>query len=326
MGFFDPLRRAIGIPTDGDLQSARSERERMTKSEDPSDRFGAAFGDILQDLSAKEANIRSRAVQRSDTEWPSDPQLRWQAAAKIGRKYGQDLTNRRLAGVTDPGLAQAINARALAEAATAMSRSKYNADDQIALEDVLESRSRDITSSVHALISFGRAAELNARAQADALEHSPNKAVEDRLAHDVSEFMPGPERAERGQWLMEAFQTRMAMAQKGLLSPKATVDAAIDARTIANMKIGPIAMIKRRDAEQASPEERSAMVKAAKRETFIMTYRTSTAHADPSVKESVMLGTSTKEAAQRSRHAAIGKGTAVAIQAALAERRALSYS
>lgn len=301
MGFFDPLRRAVGIATREEVADAYANRKPMMASQDPCDRFGAAFADFLQHLDARQANAQSRIVRNSGIEWPSAPHLRWDAAARIGREYGKELITKRLASLNDAALARAVNAHALGEAVTEMGERTYNPNAKTSIEDVVKDKARDLTHCVHAFLSFGRIAEFNARAQANALLFTPNDLLEGRLAQDVAEFLPGPDGQERGEWLMEAHRTRLAMAQTGLLGAEATVAAAIEARGIVQLRIGAIAAIDRRAAEEAGPSERVKMLEAAKRKIFLLAYGSVHPGTDSRIKDSVLLESPRQAMAPRSR-------------------------
>lgn len=318
MGIFDPLRRAVGIATAAEIEKAEAERSRMVRSGDPSDRFGVAFANAVGHLDAKSANAQSKAVRESDVEWPSDPHLRWNAAARIGARYGRDLIGRRLSTTADPALAEAVNAHALGEAASEMGQRRYDAHSRTSVEDVLRQKADGITDAVHAYISYGRVSETNARAQTTALAYVPNEAIEARLRKDVSEFMPGPAGVDRQEWIMEATRTRMAMARQGLLSPAATVQAALDARDVTQMRLGAIATIDRETADKASPDERMSMLDATRRETFILTYGSPVPGRDATSKDAVLLGVPSS-----------GRKASVpmpALGAAMAARRAMAIS
>ncbi len=309
MRFFEQLCQAIGVAPKakgagpgrsrtGDRPAASgapphanvgSPRSAMMRSQDPCDRFAVAFADLLEHLDVRQANAQSRIIRNSDIAWPTAPHLRWQAAARIGRQYGQELITKRLVSVNDPALAQAVNAYALGEAVAEIGARTYNPGAKTSIEDVVRDKAREFCNCVNAFISIGRVAEFNARALTNALLETPNEALEMRLARDVAEFLPGPKGHDRGEWLMEALRTRFAMVHTGLLSPRATVEAAVEAHRLTQLRIGAMATIDHEAAAKADPAERARMLEAAKRKIFLLAYGSVTPPADSSLKDSLLI-------------------------------------
>lgn len=288
MALFDRLRRIAGIATEQDIAQMLASRDAMHRSSDPCDRFGAAFGDFVHHLDAREARAQSKIIRDSNVAWPAAPQLRWEAAARIGREYGKELVTKRLAEVNEAELARAVNAQALGEAVAEMRTRTFNPKATTSIEDVVKDKAREITHHVHAFLSHGRIAEFNARALTNALLDLPNLAIEARLAEDVAEFLPGPKSRDRGAWLKDAHRTRLAMAQTGLLSAQATVRAAREANTMTRLRIGAIAGFDRAEAEASGPEERRALLEAAKRRIFVLAYGSLEAQPDASIKDTLL--------------------------------------
>ena len=264
MGLMDPFRRAVGMPTTNEIQEARLDRDRLSRSADARDVFAAAAADRLVEMPHGQASRTLHAV--ADEQWPSDPDLRWQAASRAALRFANETVDRPIQNM-DAKLGDAVAGRALSDVAKAIA-----APTQIRnLDGMVMGRVETVRDQVLSFMSYGRAAEHNAEQQATALATTPDRVMADRLRRDVAEFGV-PDSPDRATWLLEASRKRLAMAQSGLLKPERTVQAAIDASQLGKPIQGALAPYDRRLAGLADLKGRRDILADMERRTVQAAY------------------------------------------------------
>lgn len=264
MALLNPLFRAFGMSDSEDIENARKERLAMEASQDPADRFAVALATRVKDMGQGGA---SRVLhEMGHGEWPSDPDLRWRAAAIAAKGVADRALSTPLQNM-DGGLSRATTTRVIEDVTKAVSGTgPINGVNGMIADTTVDTRRQ-----VLAFMSYGKAAEQNAMGQATALLATPDATMEERLAADVAEFAPRGT-GDRATWLLQANRTRLAMAQSGLLPPERTVEAAMEAARTSKLAEGALAPYDRAKAGTNDPQRRRALLDSMQDRTRTSAY------------------------------------------------------
>jgi len=216
----DSLYRAIGLTSPSDVEDAAAERLRTRLSDDPMDMFVASVADGLHDRPRGEV---MRVMTSADVpeKWPRDRDMRWAAVAQGARDMSLRFEYLAKAGAVDASLEGEVKK-------TIMDTASRTFDGSGLLGAHVSRTQMGVSENIRRILRDGESADRVSADNARALIEKPDARAEAILAQQTQEFVrPVVEGEGREQWLREATRVQLAMARKGMLSPKAVVELAM---------------------------------------------------------------------------------------------------
>ena len=260
MAIFDSFLKAFGVPTAEELGEARVEKNRVTQSQEPRDRFAAAVADALSPMSRDDAKRTFQGL--NDVQLSGHVEVRWAATAAAAHRIADESVAKPQQSLDAP-LSRAVGERALSEAAENVAeKARYGMEPGARIESMLERKREMVARETRAFMSTGTAAQKNANQQANDMIFNGDQTAAHKLRQDVGDVVGQPTAATRREWVQKATEARLAAAQVGALPANRTVEAAMDASRQGHMVEGRIAQTPdRARTERLQGQDRAAVIR-----------------------------------------------------------------